>query len=113
MRDFACPNCGQRLAFENSVCLSCGSPIGFDLAARDFAVLGPQGVTLLAPARQGPIGTDRGVSRITPRAIADPQAIAGVSDPGSACHPYRHPGDHAGNEASCAAAIRDSGRCHQ
>ena len=52
MRDFACPNCGQRLAFENSVCLSCGSPIGFDLAARDFAVLGPQGVTLLAPARQ-------------------------------------------------------------
>jgi len=52
MRDFACPNCGQRLAFENSVCLSCGSPIGFDLAARDFAVLGPQGVTLLTPARQ-------------------------------------------------------------
>ena len=25
MRDFICPNCGQHLAFENSVCLSCGS----------------------------------------------------------------------------------------
>ncbi len=31
MRDFACPHCGQRLAFENSVCLSCGNAIGFDL----------------------------------------------------------------------------------
>ncbi|MBI3691205.1 MAG: zinc-ribbon domain-containing protein, partial [Mycolicibacterium aromaticivorans] len=25
MRDFICHNCGQHLAFENSVCLSCGS----------------------------------------------------------------------------------------
>lgn len=31
MRDFNCPNCGQRLAFENSVCLSCGSALGFSL----------------------------------------------------------------------------------
>ncbi len=31
MRDFICPRCGQRLAFENSVCLSCGSPLGFSL----------------------------------------------------------------------------------
>jgi hypothetical protein len=52
MRDFACPTCGQRLAFENSVCLSCLTPIGFDLAARDFAALGPQGVTVLGTARQ-------------------------------------------------------------
>ena len=29
MRDFHCPNCGQRLAFENSACLSCGSALGF------------------------------------------------------------------------------------
>lgn len=29
MRDFHCPNCGQRLAFENSLCLLCGSAIGF------------------------------------------------------------------------------------
>src|ERR1700682_4455430 len=31
MRDFNCPNCGQRLAFENSLCLSCGSRLGFSL----------------------------------------------------------------------------------
>lgn len=29
MRDFHCPNCGQRLTFENSACLSCGSALGF------------------------------------------------------------------------------------
>ena len=37
MRDFTCPNCGQRLAFENSVCLSCGSALGFSLD--DMALL--------------------------------------------------------------------------
>jgi hypothetical protein len=31
MRDFLCPNCGQHLAFENSVCLCCGSALGFSL----------------------------------------------------------------------------------
>ena len=31
MRDFNCPNCGQRLAFENSLCLNCGSRLGFSL----------------------------------------------------------------------------------
>ena len=37
MRDFICPNCGQHLAFENSVCLSCSSPLGFSLD--DMALL--------------------------------------------------------------------------
>ena len=37
MRDFTCPNCGQRLAFENSLCLSCGSALGFSLS--DMALL--------------------------------------------------------------------------
>ena len=36
MRDFLCPNCGQHLAFENSVCLSCGSAARV-LAGRDGA----------------------------------------------------------------------------
>ncbi|MFV8316147.1 zinc-binding metallopeptidase family protein [Mycobacterium sp. 23] len=31
MRDFHCPNCGQRLAFENSECLNCHSALGFSL----------------------------------------------------------------------------------
>jgi hypothetical protein len=29
MRDFICPKCGQHLAFENSLCLSCRSPLGY------------------------------------------------------------------------------------
>ena len=37
MRDFICPKCGQHLAFENSVCLSCDSPLGFSL--NDMALL--------------------------------------------------------------------------
>ncbi len=37
MRDFICPNCGQHLAFENSVCLSCDSSLGFSLD--DMAML--------------------------------------------------------------------------
>ncbi|KAA8890823.1 hypothetical protein F3087_06220 [Nocardia colli] len=40
MRDFACPNCGQQLAFENSVCLSCSSPLGFSLADLALVVIG-------------------------------------------------------------------------
>src|ERR1700756_4116897 len=31
MRDFLCPNCGQHLAFENSVCLPGGGALGFPL----------------------------------------------------------------------------------
>ena len=30
MRDFACPACSQRLAFENSLCLNCRNHVGFD-----------------------------------------------------------------------------------
>ena len=37
MRDFNCPVCGQRLAFENSLCLSCNSSLGFSLD--DMALL--------------------------------------------------------------------------
>jgi len=39
MRDFTCPNCGQHLAFENSVCLSCGSSVGFSLEDMSFLVI--------------------------------------------------------------------------
>jgi len=35
MRDFTCPNCGQHLAFENSMCLSCGGALGFSLDERE------------------------------------------------------------------------------
>lgn len=39
MRDFTCPQCGQHLAFENSVCLSCGSRVGFSLEAMTLLVI--------------------------------------------------------------------------
>jgi hypothetical protein len=41
MRDFNCPNCGQHLAFENSVCLSCGSHVGFSLGEMALLVIAP------------------------------------------------------------------------
>ncbi|MGV0993224.1 MAG: zinc-binding metallopeptidase family protein [Mycobacterium sp.] len=43
MRDFRCPNCGQHLAFDNSVCLSCASPVGFSLDDMAFLVITPAG----------------------------------------------------------------------
>src|SRR5947209_7242961 len=39
MRDFQCPNCGQRLTFENSECLSCGSALGFSLEQMALLVI--------------------------------------------------------------------------
>lgn len=45
MRDFTCPKCGQRLSFENSLCLNCGSALGFSLEDRALLVI--------APAREG------------------------------------------------------------
>ncbi len=41
MRDFNCPNCGQRLSFENSVCLNCGSALGFSLDDVALLVIAP------------------------------------------------------------------------
>jgi hypothetical protein len=41
MRDFNCPNCGQRLSFENSVCLHCGSSLGFSLDDMALLVIAP------------------------------------------------------------------------
>ncbi len=52
MRDFACPHCGQQLAFENFQCLRCLNYVGFDLERRDFAVVGPDLRTPAEPARQ-------------------------------------------------------------
>jgi len=52
VRDFACPHCGQRLAFENSVCLSCSHGIGFDLDVMEFAEVDRDGRALTEPARR-------------------------------------------------------------
>ena len=39
VRDFTCPNCGQHLAFENSLCLSCNSQVGFSPERIAFLVI--------------------------------------------------------------------------
>ncbi|MDL9944324.1 putative zinc-binding metallopeptidase [Gordonia sp. ABSL11-1] len=39
MRDFLCRECGQRLSFENSLCLHCTSSLGFWLPDRAIYVL--------------------------------------------------------------------------
>jgi len=41
VRDFICPNCGQHLAFENSVCLNCRSALGFSLDDMALLVIAP------------------------------------------------------------------------
>jgi hypothetical protein len=41
VRDFNCPNCGQRLSFENSLCLSCRSQLGFSLDDMALLVIAP------------------------------------------------------------------------
>jgi len=44
VRDFVCPNCGQQLTFENSVCLGCRSNLGFDPDAITFVTITASGV---------------------------------------------------------------------
>ncbi len=41
VRDFNCPNCGQRLSFENSLCLNCKSALGFSLQEMALLVIAP------------------------------------------------------------------------
>ncbi|HVE26977.1 MAG TPA: putative zinc-binding metallopeptidase [Sporichthya sp.] len=38
VRSFHCPKCGQLLFFENSLCLNCGSDVGFDRASAAFVL---------------------------------------------------------------------------
>ncbi|MEE3852367.1 putative zinc-binding metallopeptidase [Gordonia sp. LSe1-13] len=45
MRDFLCRTCGQRLSFENSLCLNCKSALGFWLPTRSIYVLDDSGRT--------------------------------------------------------------------
>ncbi|SMH27503.1 zinc-binding metallopeptidase family protein [Mesorhizobium australicum] len=40
MKLFSCPSCGQRLYFENSRCLACGSEVLYDPDAAEFVLLG-------------------------------------------------------------------------
>lgn len=42
MRSFTCDVCGQTLYYENSVCVSCGSAVGYSRTERCFKVLGDE-----------------------------------------------------------------------
>lgn len=54
MLHFQCPNCGQRLYFENSQCTHCGAVAGFDLDAVAFRQTGPgHGWRFCANAAEG------------------------------------------------------------
>ncbi|MER2537114.1 MAG: putative zinc-binding metallopeptidase [Rhizobiaceae bacterium] len=44
MKLFSCPNCRQRLYFENARCLSCGSAVAWDPRTAQFALVGSPGV---------------------------------------------------------------------
>lgn len=43
VRAFSCDVCAAQLYFENSVCLTCGSPVAYSRTARRLVVLGPGG----------------------------------------------------------------------
>jgi hypothetical protein len=43
MRDFTCPTCGQHLVFENSLCLSCGSLLGYSFEQATLLVVAELG----------------------------------------------------------------------
>jgi hypothetical protein len=56
MRSFSCPVCGAPTFFENSVCLACGTPIGFDRATGGMFSLTPgdrRGAPLVATRLDG------------------------------------------------------------
>jgi hypothetical protein len=54
MRAFTCPTCSAIAFFENSVCLTCGTPIGFDRDLRGFRALATVGGRLAASDEAGP-----------------------------------------------------------
>ena len=47
MRDLVCRKCGQRLSFENTLCLNCKSPLGFHMPTRTMYVLDDAATTEL------------------------------------------------------------------
>ncbi|HUR49293.1 MAG TPA: putative zinc-binding metallopeptidase [Acidimicrobiales bacterium] len=42
MRSFDCPTCGALLFFENSLCLTCGSAVGYERKSANFALAAPE-----------------------------------------------------------------------
>ena len=50
MKLFTCPHCGQRLYFENSLCLNCKTPVAYDPHQANFVVAGETGAPVCSNA---------------------------------------------------------------
>ncbi|GHD18416.1 putative zinc-binding metallopeptidase [Tianweitania populi] len=50
MKLFTCPHCGQRLYFENSLCLNCKTPVAYDPHQANFVVAGEAGAPVCTNA---------------------------------------------------------------
>lgn len=50
MKLFSCPNCDRRLYFENSLCLTCSTPVAYDPHEAEFVVAGPKGAPVCTNA---------------------------------------------------------------
>ncbi len=59
MRAFACPHCGWKLTFENSLCLGCRSPLGFSLGERALVVIGSPEVVAAEAGNGGVVPADK------------------------------------------------------
>lgn len=57
MRVFSCQNCGQLLHFENTLCLQCGSKLGFvpELLTLSTCIPNPDGILTAAVQRDRPM----------------------------------------------------------
>jgi hypothetical protein len=52
MKLFNCPNCGQRIYFENAQCLNCGNVVLYDPAPAEFVLAASEGVFQCANAAE-------------------------------------------------------------
>ncbi len=52
MKLFSCPNCGQRLYFENSLCLNCSTPVAYAPREGGFVGSGQAGTPVCANAQE-------------------------------------------------------------
>ncbi|HEV7417215.1 MAG TPA: putative zinc-binding metallopeptidase [Tianweitania sediminis] len=50
MKLFTCPHCGQRLYFENSLCLNCNTPVAYHPHRGEFVVAGAAGAPICTNA---------------------------------------------------------------
>ncbi|MDZ7826209.1 MAG: zinc-ribbon domain-containing protein [Gammaproteobacteria bacterium] len=89
MRRLECPNCGQRVFFENFRCIACGREFGFDPVELRMALLDPDRIA--CAQRRGPVSCNWLLARGEPgplcRSCRLTRTLPDLSaqDPRSAC----------------------------